>query len=697
MVAGARIDAANLLRRALDTSNFWNLLEKRCEQLNKNPAEVSILIKPDVETLIEKSPTQVSAAFVNAFVDALLEYGYTNVNVGVSLEFDFPWIENRDALGLAEFAGYLDKHGNLCVDLLDHLSALSDANSSVLSGIPVSKTWLDADIRIIVASNKTDQKNGFSLCLNSLLSIISPQDRAKLRCSGVEEKQVCRALVAHVGAHFGIIDAIRSAHGSGGRLSPDTLITNTVIASDDIILADYVGATKMRLSPVSSELFEAVGNQLCLEDVSIRGNLQPYQGWKNVDPIIKDSVFKASKLTNGNPVVESIFQQVQTSLFPISDPLHRVILNELYGEGQRGYGELVPLHLLCNSLLSSACYLGEAINIVANKDEIVQRIANINVDPNHVKLKNFLPMAKALAAELAELELVKSDEDGFRAVCHGSMIKFEITQRFLVDFETFTERVAVENSMQFLNDYIGGSSLPLKYNRSERVSHQIERTIYLPQPNFVVSEALRYLDVTKIEYITFKKEQQRFYWKTIFSENNSAIRDDGIVTFKREGDCTDVTISSVQQLTLPPLWESYFNSLPLVNQSTLTTKNYKRFFLQTMANLEALLEGRSIRIGKTCEQNFAGLSAFLADHPLVQLTTLLKKIVESTSTATSHRVPFDVLGIDECGFKHLKAVKNVSTSSEQETKSTRELFWKVIAQMSDASLLDAAHGGDQHL
>jgi hypothetical protein len=130
------------------------------------------------------------------------------------------------------------------------------------------------------------------------------------------------------------------------------------------------------------------------------------------------------------------------------------------------------------------------------------------------------------------------------------------------------------------------------------VTHQAERNLYLPQPNYVVLYNGKVIDVTKIEYVTYAETEQAIYWKTVKSENASAEYDDGLVRFERtlQGE-TCITVMGRQLFTLPLFFQVFsLDSNPPL-KGFLTVQAYTTFFSQTMANFEAVAEGRDVRIG----------------------------------------------------------------------------------------------------
>ena len=73
-----------------------------------------------------------------------------------------------------------------------------------------------------------------------------------------------------------------------------------------------------------------------------------------------------------------------------------------------------------------------------------------------------------------------------------------------------------------MHDYIGGRSIPTGLDSQGRCIHQLERTVFLPQPNTSLLFLGRGIDVTKIELITYGADVQKLIWRTLLSDNKSA-------------------------------------------------------------------------------------------------------------------------------------------------------------------------------
>jgi hypothetical protein len=168
-----------------------------------------------------------------------------------------------------------------------------------------------------------------------------------------------------------------------------------------------------------------------------------------------------------------------------------------------------------------------------------------------------------------------------------------------VQYEDFVRRVDVAKTIQYMNDYIGGVIMQIRRDDLGRVTHQLERNLYLPQPNYLALYQGKNIDVSKLAFMRYRDDEQKMFWKTVKSENGSARFDDGTVRFSRlENGETLITIFGRQQFTLPLFWELVnLDNYPVLKRM-LVTHAYTTFFNRTVANLEAVYEGREVRIGK---------------------------------------------------------------------------------------------------
>lgn len=213
--------------------------------------------------------------------------GYVSVTVGGARGNSHGWLENRDALALADTLGchFVTPGGgeyDVC-DLGDDLIPVSFPPGAVLLGTELASSWVEADFRIVFAKNTTHEEWGYALCLASLLQVLPPGRR-------FVSEEVCAELLRQTPIPFSLIDAWKSSGGQAGARVPRPLATRTLIASENLLLADWAGAVKMGadpfVSPLNAHALRAVGLP---EAYQLVGDLTPYSDWQNVHPLVLDS------------------------------------------------------------------------------------------------------------------------------------------------------------------------------------------------------------------------------------------------------------------------------------------------------------------------------------------------------------------------------------------------------------------------
>ena len=150
-----------------------------------------------------------------------------------------------------------------------------------------------------------------------------------------------------------------------------------------------------------------------------------------------------------------------------------------------------------------------------------------------------------------------------------------------------------------MKDYIGGHTVPVQRDRKGRVTHQAERNVYLPQPNWLILNGGSVIDVAKLESIHYEDDEHKILWRTVHSSNDSATHDDGSVRFARVPSGTEITVVARQQFRLPPFWQMVnLDRFPEIKNRFVATEYFK-FFDETIDNFERAYSGDEIRIGRT--------------------------------------------------------------------------------------------------
>ena len=595
-------DIGAALEEALEVCGFWADLAAR------GPAgDLSVLIKPDLTGHAEGSPAATSPAAVEALIDLLRARGCEAVAVAAAADASGAWLENREPPVAAELLGYrYETPGGAGYDVLDlGLDAEPGAfpDHSALAGEALSRAWRDADVRIVFAKNRTCQHDGYALTLASLLDVLPAADKTYAYGGRCEAGEAVADLLAAAPIHLALIDAGVSAHGAGGGLAPCPIETGAVIAARDPRLADLVGAVKMGLDPYGSRLFAQVCGRLgAPARYAVAGDLAPHPGWRNVPPVLVETTRARSASMAAERTLPAWLQAVDTGLFPFREALDAKLNAVLAPLAARLDEEpaLVASLSAANQMLAWAHQAVTAGQVLFDKDALRRSEAPIPLDPATLCDADFEAVVSDAEAWLPLLDGLEPGVDGLLCRRVDGAVIFQVSRVTPFPFKAYVARFEVGRAIQLMNDYIGGRSLAVAHDRRGRPTRQVERNLYLPQPNYIALWGGPTIDVTKLEVIAYSARARRMWWKTVGSENGSATYDDGLVEVAAAdaGRATRVTISGRQAFVLPPIAEALRLDLQPELQAALTEQAYGVFAERTFANFEAVVEGRDPRIGR---------------------------------------------------------------------------------------------------
>jgi hypothetical protein len=328
-----------------------------------------------------------------------------------------------------------------------------------------------------------------------------------------------------------------------------------------------------------------------------------------------------------------------------------------------------------------------------DKDSLRQSEASLNIDPADIPARAYEALPAELGFQAELLRGVAADAQGVRWRFDDGAVLFDGARRFPIPFAAFVEAVPIHRAIQFMNDYAGGRAFVTRRDRRGRALRQIERNLYLPQPNYTALGGGVTIDVTKIELVDYAPQRQRMFWKTVKSANGSALADDGIVTFEALGADTLVTIWGRQHFVLPPLWAAIDRELTPAMKKTLVSEAYGRFFQRTFANFEAVAEGRDVRIGRPWSQASEG-----EPLPVEQIAEAVKRVTPEGGFDLSAMVK-SVLGrggdarpepdrIDADGFRHFQGAGRAPADSP-----VASALSGVIRDLRHAASIDAGGEG----
>jgi uncharacterized protein (DUF362 family) len=684
-------DKYKSLELALNRSGFWLALNgaRRRVRVSKNKFE--ILIKPDLNAFELTGSTATDPRLVEFLIDQLHDRGYGRTTVGEGRDGMDRWLENRDVEVRADLIGYkfVTSKGRAyaLVDLAEDLVPGPFEEGSILHGTPLPRRWQNANFRIVFAKNKTDDTHAYYLCLDNLISILPLRDKDYHYKHRLNRTDVLLELARQANVDFCIIDAFNSNHGNAGSRVARPIETRTIIAGHHLLLTDHAAARKMGVSPDASPLHLAATQHMGLpEPHRIDGDLTPYPDWINVHPLVLDSTRRREQWVELSQILQPWMQRIDHEAFPFKDPINEKI-NRVLGQYLSGmddnttvFWSIVALNYVLGLLHDGVTTL----QVMVWKDSLHHREVPLNLQRDEYRRSDFEAIAPYLEPFERQMESLAPDQNGLRwKYDKDGAVLFEFSRLIPVNYDEFVRRVDVAKTIQYMNDYIGGVIVQIKKDSRRRVVHQVERNLYLPQPNYLALYQGQNIDVSKVELIRYGKTQQKMFWKTIKSENNSAKFDDGTVRFVRlNDDATFVSIFGRQQFTLPLFLEIVnLDNFPVLKQ-LLVTHAYTTFFTQTMANLEAVYEGRDVRIGKSWNRQSGETNISDSSSPSERVAVLLNTVQEFLKRNvlereglmyrlfTPYNPPPDYM--DENGFAHFNGAAAMPESRKQQANANRD-------------------------
>jgi uncharacterized protein (DUF362 family) len=252
-------DVGQALARILQRAELFESIEQARAKGRRPPDQFQIAVKPNLMGRPGTDPRLVEGLFA-----ALREHGYTQLALVESRTGSDP---KRSVAEAAREAGY-GGEGYRIVDLSDEPVAYD--YGSVLGKATAGRTWLEADYRISFAKAKRQPRCFFSGCLANLLGCLPEPDKLSHYAGPRHSFYECCVLVAdRLPVHFALMDASEAEE---------------LLASTSPFAVDWVAGEKMGLDPgLNPVLHEALLRWGRVHLVR-RGNVTPWDGWKNVRP-----------------------------------------------------------------------------------------------------------------------------------------------------------------------------------------------------------------------------------------------------------------------------------------------------------------------------------------------------------------------------------------------------------------------------
>jgi hypothetical protein len=656
-------DKFGCLRSAIEQAGLKQALELRCRQAGLSGDQLRVFIKPDLSFYFRPATTITDPELVEWLVEWLHAAGYANITLGTARNSSSFWLENRDPMILADLAGYRFNEYDFA-DLSEDLCDGEFPSDSVLHGSPLNSAWKNAHFRISFAKAKTDEESVYAGAAQNLLGVLPHEDTELYYYHRLRPEDVCGELLRQTPVHFAVVDGFVSNQGSAGSRSSAPLAVSTIIAGGSVTLVDWALANKFGVDPYRSPIVAKLLREQGLpQPYQVVGTLTPFPAVKNVHPMVVDAVAKRNVSLDLQRSANAWLQNVDRQLFPFKDAL----TDRMNGALASRFADLDsdPLafssFLMLNYTFGGLAQMNESSKIIFAKEKLrwMER-------PLNISLQDLGPAdyeASRTYMEPLEKLVMQSppDQNGMRMQYLDNSVLFHFCRELPIAFDDFVSRVDISRSIRMMNDYIGGSCVPVVHDAKGRVTHQAERNIYLPQPNYTAYSGGQPIDVSKLEFVEYSDNERKIWWRTVKSENNSARYDDGTVTFTRTpANDTAVGIVGRQEFSLPVFWQMLNLDLNPALKNFLVADAYKTFFNKTLANFTADFEKREYRVGQPWtaakddphpEPVSAKLASSVgewAEKSRVEIDRITAKFSLRNPTPTPSFV-------DEAGFSHFTA------------------------------------------
>jgi uncharacterized protein (DUF362 family) len=288
-------DKFALLDQVVTEAGFWDVLERQFAASGKAKSDYRVVIKPNFMFMHSKTDvsTYTDPELVESLVNSIVARGFTNVTLVEAQSTYGNYYKNREVLKVAEYVGYSTKKNYRIVDLTEEMVPFDYGGR--LGRHFVGPTWRDADFRVSFAKNKTHVFCHYTLTLKNVYGTLPMQNKLAEYHSKREYDWPTIQNLQHFPVHFGIIDAIWSADGQFGVIvDPKPHHTKTILAGENLIAVDWVGAKKMGLDPDAPHVgrflplaVEAFGRP---ESIDWIGDKSLYQPWANVSEVFIKSL-----------------------------------------------------------------------------------------------------------------------------------------------------------------------------------------------------------------------------------------------------------------------------------------------------------------------------------------------------------------------------------------------------------------------
>jgi uncharacterized protein (DUF362 family) len=282
-------DKFTLLGQAIEQAGLKQALEARMKALGVSAEELRIAIKSNFMFMYSEHDrsTFTDPALVEHLIDWLRERGFSRISVVEAQSAYGNFFLDREVHNVARLIGYDPKGRYEIHDLT--LDKVEHTFQGPLGKHWVGKAWRDSDFRISFAKNKTHTWAWYTLTLKNIYGALPQQDKIREYHYLREIYSPTIDLLVDFPVHFGVIDAFESADGPFGIFADrEPNATRTLIAGENLLAVDWVGARKMGLDPMLSRYMQLAVQVFGKPEPQVLGSLEVYEPWRNVPKEVID-------------------------------------------------------------------------------------------------------------------------------------------------------------------------------------------------------------------------------------------------------------------------------------------------------------------------------------------------------------------------------------------------------------------------
>jgi uncharacterized protein (DUF362 family) len=280
------------LKQVLEATDFLGKLDQVWKRSGKKKEDFAIIVKPNFMFMYSTldPTTYTDPELVESLIDRVREQGYPNLAVGEARSTYGVFFTNREVKTVAEYIGLTGKNYRI-VDLSEDLEAYAYAGK--LGNHYVNREWKNADFRISFAKNKTHAYAYYTLTIKNIYGALPMENKFRVYHHEKDIFSTTIEFIGHFPVHFALIDGFKSADGPFGVFTdkhPNH--TQTIIGSEDVVAADWIGAEKMGLDPMISDYMKQAVEAFGKPEIQLLGERAIYPNWENVPDVFPPFLFK---------------------------------------------------------------------------------------------------------------------------------------------------------------------------------------------------------------------------------------------------------------------------------------------------------------------------------------------------------------------------------------------------------------------